>query len=554
MKLENIKKLIFSLCISLVTATVVITFLTSFMSFREEQFERDYVDFSKEWLTEDGNSVQLDKLDKSYRIYKTIPELESDTLLSFNARNVDVAVYIGDECLYETKRTDEPILSSFYGKTAGSDFVEVYIPQEYSGKMLSIDIHNPYSNTTSCKIVHMYLGNGVQIMKHNASVQLGPFCFSIIILFLGIVCLILYIPLKKNNIADRSMIYLGFMAFSFGMSMITDCKILQLIVGHETLYYTVSQLFMSMIPVPMLLFISELYGNLNKKVTSLLCFGDILMFILLFSLNCLGIADYHDMAFATLLAIMLSILYIAIITVKEFFMKVHKNFYHNIGIVFIVVAFALDVLMIRSDAFVETSFFTRFGIAGFICMECTQVLWEHIEKYQKGLKAQLVSHLAYHDGLTELLNRTSFMEDIEKLKNEEHDNILIGVFDVNGLKYVNDNFGHTDGDELIIKVANAITENFGSLGKCYRIGGDEFVLISECQNAESHFIKAQQKMAEELEKFSADSKYTVSVASGYSVMEDNHADIKDIFNDADEKMYANKKFMKEKKANLGAVL
>ena len=58
------------------------------------------------------------------------------------------------------------------------------------------------------------------------------------------------------------------------------------------------------------------------------------------------------------------------------------------------------------------------------------------------------------------------------------------VFDINGLKEINDHFGHDAGDKLIIGAAQCIEQCFGSRGKLYRIGGDEFVVLTHADQEE----------------------------------------------------------------------
>lgn len=88
---------------------------------------------------------------------------------------------------------------------------------------------------------------------------------------------------------------------------------------------------------------------------------------------------------------------------------------------------------------------------------------------------------AYRDELTGLYNRRAYEESLERIRKEMSDekNIIVAIFDVNGLKEVNDNSGHTAGDELLKGAASTIQNVYGSYGKCYRTGGDEFVAILE---------------------------------------------------------------------------
>ncbi len=80
------------------------------------------------------------------------------------------------------------------------------------------------------------------------------------------------------------------------------------------------------------------------------------------------------------------------------------------------------------------------------------------------------------DQMTGVFNRRSY-EEVLRIRDDDISAVTVGVFDVNGLKQVNDSRGHEAGDELIRGAAACINEAFRDHGSCYRIGGDEFVVI-----------------------------------------------------------------------------
>ena len=89
--------------------------------------------------------------------------------------------------------------------------------------------------------------------------------------------------------------------------------------------------------------------------------------------------------------------------------------------------------------------------------------------------------LAYTDSMTEVQNRNAYEECLKKLRkpNANISRITVIVIDINGLKEINDGFGHFCGDDAIKTVAKALRETIGAKADIYRIGGDEFVCISE---------------------------------------------------------------------------
>ncbi|MDD6844821.1 MAG: diguanylate cyclase [Clostridia bacterium] len=89
------------------------------------------------------------------------------------------------------------------------------------------------------------------------------------------------------------------------------------------------------------------------------------------------------------------------------------------------------------------------------------------------------------DDMTGLLNHRAYEEDCMKIiENNSLSEITVIMMDVNGLKTVNDSYGHMAGDELIIGAAKCIQTSMGEYGKVYRVGGDEFVALLECNESQ----------------------------------------------------------------------
>lgn len=88
---------------------------------------------------------------------------------------------------------------------------------------------------------------------------------------------------------------------------------------------------------------------------------------------------------------------------------------------------------------------------------------------------EALSVLSYHDTLTSFCNRNRYIQDIQVLT-EKDDSAGVVFLDVNGLKEINDNFGHDEGDKVLKKCANIVKSVFKE-AFLYRIGGDEFVII-----------------------------------------------------------------------------
>ncbi|MEZ9625210.1 GGDEF domain-containing protein [Aliivibrio fischeri] len=90
------------------------------------------------------------------------------------------------------------------------------------------------------------------------------------------------------------------------------------------------------------------------------------------------------------------------------------------------------------------------------------------------VKIKYLNIETYTDPLTRSLNRRKFMIDYEGIALKDHAFLIL---DIDEFKAINDSFGHEVGDEVLEKVASEIALILGNHHKCYRIGGEEFVVL-----------------------------------------------------------------------------
>lgn len=102
-------------------------------------------------------------------------------------------------------------------------------------------------------------------------------------------------------------------------------------------------------------------------------------------------------------------------------------------------------------------------------------------------KEDEINYLNYHDVLTGLYNRRFFEKEMLLLNNENKLPISIIMVDINGLKIINDTLGHSQGDGLVIKIANILKVYVGELGIVARTGGGNFsILLPKTDNIEAN--------------------------------------------------------------------
>ena len=151
-------------------------------------------------------------------------------------------------------------------------------------------------------------------------------------------------------------------------------------------------------------------------------------------------------------------------------------------------------------------------------------------------KRNLYYEFAYKDGLTKLLNRRAYEEELEKLNRSIPENLICVSMDLTRLKYVNDNYGHAAGDELISEAGRLITESFGKYGKIYRTGGDEYYGLLQADLSE--YEAAKNQLDETCENWKGTYSNSLKIAVGAASLKDVESkEIIDICKYADKRMY-----------------
>lgn len=147
---------------------------------------------------------------------------------------------------------------------------------------------------------------------------------------------------------------------------------------------------------------------------------------------------------------------------------------------------------------------------------------------------------AYWDEATGVQNKNSFKKQLsymEKKYSGKQVNIGFIICDMNGMKLINDNYGHAEGDKLIRAAAAVMKNCFKSAYNIYRVGGDEFAVIYV--SPDNNTVEKELKNAREACARYNDSPIMLSIAMGY-VSGVYSPDYMEIYNKADERMYQNK--------------
>jgi len=154
-----------------------------------------------------------------------------------------------------------------------------------------------------------------------------------------------------------------------------------------------------------------------------------------------------------------------------------------------------------------------------------------------------IKYLSFHDKMTGLYNRRYFENEMERLNKSRKLPISIIVADIDGLKKINDNYGHKKGDEYIKKAAKILTMVTRKEDIVARIGGDEFVVLLTSTDKKT-VRKICKRIKKGCDKINEKLEMLISISVGWATKKEEDEEIEDLFQEADALMYKNKNMSK----------
>ena len=178
----------------------------------------------------------------------------------------------------------------------------------------------------------------------------------------------------------------------------------------------------------------------------------------------------------------------------------------------------------------ETSISLPNGEKGLVSMQ--------LDITERKNKEKRIKYLSYRDTLTDLYNRRYFEEEMNRLDTKRQLPISIIMADVNGLKIINDTYGHNTGDKLLVKTAEILKNSLRKEDILARWAGDEFVILlpqTTKEKAEKIIKRIKNKNKELSEK-----NIPISIGMGVATKNTVRELIDKVLEKADDNMYQNK--------------
>lgn len=528
-----------------------------------DELSEEIIAFDGNWTLENGVAVDLEYLNKTdgvkvgrqFSIYSTLPEdLTEGLSLCFRTKNIFYKVYIDGKLRYEPEAEE----NSSYNKSFGSRHNYVPLYSQDAGKTVQIKITTVYDNAKT-RITDVYIGTSGGVALSFIEQELFAILNSVLLLFIGIILILADIPLNFKREKNHELMYLGFTSVSIAVWCLVETGVFQLFLGDSRLIQTISCTILMLIVIPMTLYFDKAFGFGFKHVKGMLCTFSFFEFLICFAMHFLKIMDFHETLVITHVLCVFSAVVIILSVIKKKSQKEKTDskaifhFFRVFGLLAISLSAMLDIVRFYLSASRDSAMCVRVGLIIFMICFGLSSLEKTINAVKLGARSEMISELAYKDGLTGVGNRTLFKEKIAELEENKNNTneVIFVMFDVNDLKYINDKMGHQTGDQLIVKSAEIIKNSFeGFGGNCYRIGGDEFIVIVTGDAPVARYNEAMKQFEAAIAEHNAnaDKRFRISIAYGYAVYNESSRDksMSDVWHMADAFMYKNKKEMKER--------
>lgn len=159
---------------------------------------------------------------------------------------------------------------------------------------------------------------------------------------------------------------------------------------------------------------------------------------------------------------------------------------------------------------------------------------------EKKLAEEKLLFLSYHDHMTGLYNRRFFEEEVKRLDKARNLPLTIIMADVNGLKLVNDSFGHDAGDQLLQEAAKAIQQGCRLDDVVARVGGDEFAILLPNTDSKTA-TDVIKRIKGYIEEFGQEMGL-LTVSFGHMTKTEEYVSMKEIYAGAENQMYMHKAY------------
>lgn len=468
-------------------------------------------------------------------------ELGTEVVLSIRGILSSVSVFLDGQEIYTCR-------DAFMEN--GISWKWIDLPENMAGHTLTLRYPFEQGRYESVAKGNVWLGDKNTVFLEILKMNRFALLFGTLTILAGLLICLGAMILHRRLVTDawKGVHYLGIFILLAGVWAITDSSILQFVTGNVSVVVLVSFLSFMLMPYFLLRFVRKMMIYRTKGIMMLaylhLVNAAVCTLLYLFALVPLqkSLISVHILIVVSAGVVAKS----ALQEVRKYKNREMKIILAGLGALLVFLAVALG--MFYSD--VVSSSYALFYDIGITIFELSLMgaAVERLRYYMDAsANAEKYRTIAHEDVMTHMGNRVAFTKQQELGSWKENRSYI--VLDINNLKATNDTYGHQTGDQLIIDAGGCVLSAFREEGKCYRIGGDEFVVILPIDSKQEIETKLE-RLEHVIAQKNQERDVPVELAYGYSVRKSQEDSNQELFNIADANMYTKKQQMKNKRSLL----
>lgn len=436
------------------------------------------------------------------------------------------------------------------GKTLGHGYFRIPLDEGYEGKELKVRLTVTEKDSYS-SMEKIYIINSSESYLHTIADNFLTLMSSLTLITIGVVGLVASLSRKKYDRDTRTLTWISWFAIGMSVWMLCNDGLIYLIVPNLQVASVMEYYGVYSTVVPVALFFANIQSNVRyrKIFIGYAVFAIAANIIITIVHLCGGV--HYIFWVPYIQVVMIALILFIIYTLFRSFRHQSNQRVLAYGMFFMGFVVFFELICFNLYKYFNGFFSMRISfmpigtlifVSSMIYSYCIKI----IEIYYDRAEQEVLEKLAYMDVLTNTYNRNKcekIMEDMEKKRKPGY---LIN-FDLNGLKYVNDNFGHTQGDILLKNFSEILRKTFQERGVTGRMGGDEFLVVMY-EGGEDKVINALKDLERNIASWNKnhpDDK--VSVSYGYAYYNgEKHVKLRKVYEQADAQMYEFKKEIKKR--------
>lgn len=457
---------------------------------------------------------------------RTVPSL------ILQANHTFMTILLDGEVLYHV----EPQTYSL-----GNYFTHIPLPQKVTNGQLQIQVTVPANGLTRVSMPELIIANESVFLKQQVIRDIPSLVLNTLILFSGLLLLALSMMARKG-IDLYKMLLRGFLAINCGLYFMCETYSIVYLASNARIVYLVDMLSFAMLGPPLLALFGWELEDWRGKLLKLIAGIGATAALAELAVSLLTGIELRQLLIVTQTVQIVGILAVIACIIYGLIRKKSNHALYFGGL--IALTGAVDLALFLFEIGENNVFFLKIGILTYLFYEMYQFVRLLMQHSAEAARESYYKTLALQDPLSQCYSRAAFELD----KGTWCEEVVRTTFslDLNNLKATNDLYGHGAGDQLIHAFGDVLNCVFSSIGKCYRVGGDEFWVFCDGLPHE----KADEMMGavrQATESYNRDSSLPAKLSYAIGVCDtlETQGDLDRTIELADARMYENKRAIKQ---------